>query len=195
MEAAGSGAANFRSARRWRSGCASALNPIPSWFSRFEAVTLLPMGRIESRLEELGLTLPAPLVPPGNFQLVNVHGGLAYIAGHGPFDGLTPLVQGLVGRDLNVDEAYEAARLTGLSMLASLKRDLQDLDRVTQWIRAVGYVHCERGFDQNATVVNGFSDLIVELWGDAGRHARSAPGQGPSPLNVPIIVDAMVAVS
>ena len=153
------------------------------------------MGRIESRLEELGLTLPAPLVPPGNFQLVKVHGGLAYIAGHGPFDGPTPLVQGLVGRDLNVDEAYEAARLTGLSMLASLKRDLQDLDRVTQWIRAVGYVHCERGFDQNATVVNGFSDLIVELWGDAGRHARSAPGQGPSPLNVPIIVDAMVAVS
>jgi len=153
------------------------------------------MGRIESRLEELGLTLPAPLVPPGNFQLVKVHGGLAYIAGHGPFDGPTPLVQGLVGRDLNVDEAYEAARLTGLSILASLKRDLQDLDRVTQWIRAVGYVHCERGFDQNATVVNGFSDLIVELWGDAGRHARSAPGQGPSPLNVPIIVDAMVAVS
>ncbi|HET9322351.1 MAG TPA: RidA family protein [Gaiellaceae bacterium] len=152
------------------------------------------MGRIENRLHELGLTLPAPLVPPGNFRLVKVHGGLAYIAGHGPFDGSTLLVEGLVGRDLDVDEAYRAARLACLSILASLKDELGDLDRVTEWIRAVGYVHCEPGFGQNAAVVNGFSDLIVELWGDAGRHARSAPGQGPSPLNVPIIVDAIAAV-
>lgn len=149
---------------------------------------------IEAKLEQMGLTLPVPLTPPGNFQLVKVHGGLAYIAGHGPFDGATLLVQGLVGRDLTVDEAYDAARLTALSILASLKRELGDLDRVTEWIRAVGYVHCAPGFGQNATVVNGFSDLIVELWGDAGRHARSAPGQGPSPLNVPIIVDAIVAI-
>jgi enamine deaminase RidA (YjgF/YER057c/UK114 family) len=152
------------------------------------------MGRIESRLHELGLTLPAPLVVPGNFRLVKVHDGLAYIAGHGPFDGSTLLVEGLVGRDLDVDEAYRAARLTCLSILASLKDELGDLDRVTEWIRAVGYVHCEPGFGQNAAVVNGFSDLIVELWGDAGRHARSAPGQGPSPFNVPIIVDAIAAV-
>jgi enamine deaminase RidA (YjgF/YER057c/UK114 family) len=149
---------------------------------------------IEGKLEAMGLRLPAPLVPPGNFELVKVHRGLAYIAGHGPFDGATPLVEGLVGRDLTVDEAYDAARLTGLSMLASLQRELGDLDRITQWIRAVGYVHCAPGFGQNATVVNGFSDLVVALWGDAGRHARSAPGQGPSPLNVPIIVDAMVAI-
>jgi enamine deaminase RidA (YjgF/YER057c/UK114 family) len=149
---------------------------------------------IEEKLDAMGLTLPAPLVPPGTFELVKLHGGLAYIAGHGPFDGTTRLVQGLVGRDLNLDQAYDAARLTALSMLASLKRELDDLDRVTEWIRVVGYVHCEPGFAQNAKVVNGFSDLIVELWGGAGRHARSAPGQGPSPLNVPIIVDAIVAV-
>jgi hypothetical protein len=150
--------------------------------------------RIEGKLDAIGLTLPAPLVPPGNFEPVKVHRGLAYVAGHGPFDGTTPLVQGLVGRDLTLDQAYDAARLTALSMLASLKRELDDLDRVTQWIRVVGYVHCEPGFAQNANVVDGFSDLIVELWGDAGRHARSAPGQGPSPLNVPIIVDAIVAI-
>jgi enamine deaminase RidA (YjgF/YER057c/UK114 family) len=149
---------------------------------------------IEAKLEEMGFRLPAPLVPPGNFQLVKVHAGLAYIAGHGPFDGAKLLVQGLVGRDLTVDEAYDAARLTALSILASLKAELGDLDRVTQWLRAVGYVHCAPGFGQNTAVVNGFSDLIVELWGDAGRHARSAPGQGPSPLNVPIIVDAIVAI-
>lgn len=149
---------------------------------------------IEDRLAEMGLVLPAPLEPPGNFQLVKVHGGLAYVAGHGPFDGSTALMTGLIGRDLTLDEGYEAARLTALSILASLKRELGSLDRVTQWIRAVGYVHCQERFDQNAAVVNGFSDLVVELWGDAGRHVRSAPGQGPSPLNVPVIVDAIVAV-
>ena len=150
--------------------------------------------RVEEKLAAMGLTLPAPLVPPGTFELVKLYGGLGYVAGHGPFDGTTPLVQGLVGRDLTLEQARDAARLTALSMLASLKRELGDLDRVTEWIRVVGYVHCEPGFGQNAKVVNGFSDLIVELWGDAGRHARSAPGQGPSPLNVPIIVDAIVAV-
>ena len=150
--------------------------------------------QVEEKLDAMGLTLPAPLVPPGTFELVKVHGGLGYVAGHGPFDGTTPLVQGLVGRDLTLDQAFDAARLTALSMLASLKRELGDLDRVSEWIRVVGYVHCEPGFAQNAKVLNGFSDLIVELWGQAGRHARSAPGQGPSPLNVPIIVDAIVAV-
>lgn len=135
--------------------------------------------RIEANLEALGLTLPAPLVPPGNFQLVKMHGGLAYIAGHGPFDGSTVLVEGVIARDLTVEQGYDAARLTALSILASLKRELGDLDRITQWIRAVGYVHCAPGFGQNAAVVNGFSDLIVELWGDAGRHARSALGKAP----------------
>jgi enamine deaminase RidA (YjgF/YER057c/UK114 family) len=150
--------------------------------------------KIEAKLEAMGLILPTPLVPPGNFELVTVHRGLAYVAGHGPFDGSKLLAEGLVGRDLTLEQAHDAARLTALSILASLKRELGDLDRVTQWLRAVGYVHCAPGFGQNAAVVNGFSDLIVELWGDAGRHARSAPGQGPSPLNVPIIVDAIVAV-
>jgi enamine deaminase RidA (YjgF/YER057c/UK114 family) len=152
------------------------------------------MGRIETRLEELGLSLPAPIVPPGNYQLLKVHAGLAYVAGHGPFDGSTPLMQGLVGRDLTLDEGYHAARLTGLSILASLKREFGELDRVTEWVRAVCYVQCAPGFAQNARVTNGFSDLIVDLWGDAGRHARSSPGQGPSPLNVPVIVDAIAAV-
>jgi enamine deaminase RidA (YjgF/YER057c/UK114 family) len=153
------------------------------------------VNRIEARIEELGLKLPAPMLPPGNFTLVNVHGGLAYVAGHTAIDGSTVLVQGVVGRDLGVDEGYEAARLTALSIIASLKHELGDLDRVTRWLRAVGYVQSAPDFHDNAKVVNGFSDLIIEIWGEAGRHARSAPGQGPSPLNVPIIVDAIVAVS
>ena len=133
--------------------------------------------------------------PPGNFKLVKIHDGIAYISGHPAIDGSTVLVEGVVGRDLTVEEGYEAARLAGLSILSSLKRELGDLDRVTEWLRAVGYVQTAPGFSDNAKVVNGFSDLIVDLWGDAGRHARSAPGQGPSPLNVPIIVDAIVAVA
>ena len=75
--------------------------------------------------------------------------------------------------------------MTGLSMLASLKRELGELDRVTEWIRAVCYVHCESGFAQNAAVTDGFSALIVELWGEAGRHARSSPGQGPLAIERP----------
>jgi hypothetical protein len=153
------------------------------------------VGRIEARLEELGLVLPAPMNPPGNFKLVKVHSGIGYIAGHTAIDGSTVLVEGIVGRDLTVEEGYEAARLTGLSILASLKYELGNLDHVTEWLRAVGYVQTAPGFTDNAKVVNGFSDLILELWGDAGRHARSAPGQGPSPLNVPVIVDGIVAVA
>jgi hypothetical protein len=135
------------------------------------------------------------MTPPGNFKLINVHAGLAYVAGHPAISGTRILAQGVVGRDLSLDEGYEAARLTALSILASLKQELGDLDRVTRWLRAVGYVQTASDFHDNAKVLNGFSDLIVELWGEAGRHARSAPGQGPSPLNVPVIVDAIVAVS
>ena len=156
------------------------------------------VGVIEERLEARGLRLPGPFAQAGreyNFRVVKVHGGLAYVAGHGPFDGAKPLVQGRLGDDLTVEQGYEAARLTALAILASLKQELGELDRVTEWLRAVGYVLAAPGFDQNPLVVNGFSDLIVEMWGDAGRHARSAPGQGPSSLNVPIIVDAVVAVS
>ena len=159
-----------------------------------DAVTCTAVPGIEEKLQTLGLELPTPMAPPGNFEPVKIHEGIGYIAGHGPFSGSTPLMQGVVGRDLTLEQGYEAARLTGLAILASLKRSLGELDRVTQWLRATGYVQTAPDFQQNAGVVNGFSDLIVELWGDAGRHARSAPGQGPSPLNVPVIVDAIVAI-
>ena len=121
------------------------------------------MGRIEARLQQLGLTLPAPMNPPGNFKLVKIHAGIAYIAGHPPIDGSNILVEGMVGRDLTLEEGYHAARLTALSILASLKLELGDLDRVTDWLRVVGYVQTAPGFSDNAKVVNGFSDLIADL--------------------------------
>jgi YjgF/chorismate_mutase-like, putative endoribonuclease len=100
-----------------------------------------------------------------------------------------------VGRDLTLEQGYQAARADGIVDTGHAKEELGALERVTQWLRVVGYVQTAPVFHENAAVVNGFSDLIVELWGEAGRHARSAPGQGPSPLNVPIIVDAIVAVA
>jgi enamine deaminase RidA (YjgF/YER057c/UK114 family) len=153
------------------------------------------MGSIERLLAERGLQLPEAVAPVGNYEPVKIHGELAFVAGHAPMDGTRVLVTGLVGESLSLEEGYEAARLTALAILASLRQALGDLDRVQAWIRAVGYVHCAPGFDRHADVLNGFSDLIIDLWGEAGRHARSAPGQGPSPLGVPIIIDAVVAMS
>ena len=156
------------------------------------------MGRIDDRLDELGITLPAPLAAPAGvrlpFELVRVHGDVAYISGHGPFDGDRQLYGGRVGAEITVDEAYEAARATGLSMLASLKRELGDLDRVTAWLKALGFVACAEGFNATPAVINGFSDLILDVWGDAGRHARSAIGAGELPFGMPVEVEAVVSL-
>jgi len=157
------------------------------------------MGAIEDRLAELGLTLPAPLAPPPGvalpFELVRIHGGLAYISGHGPFDGDRQLIAGSVGADVTVEQAYDAARATGLSMLASLKQELGELDRVTGWVKALGFVKCADGFNVTPAAINGFSDLVIELWGDAGRHARSAIGAGELPFGMPVEVEAIATVS
>jgi enamine deaminase RidA (YjgF/YER057c/UK114 family) len=157
------------------------------------------MGDIENRLSELGLGLPAPVAaPPGvrlPFELVRVHGDLAYVSGHGPFDGDRLLVSGRVGAEVSVEQAYEAARATGLSMLASLTQELGDLDRVAGWVKVLGFVKCADGFDVTPAVINGFSDLILDLWGDAGRHARSAIGAGELPFGMPVEVEAIAALA
>jgi enamine deaminase RidA (YjgF/YER057c/UK114 family) len=154
---------------------------------------------IADRLSELGLTLPAPpAAPPGvrlPFAFVRVHGDLAYVSGHGPLDGERVLFTGRVGGEVSVEQAYEAARATGLSMLASLQRELGDLDRVTAWVKALGFVSCAEGFNGTPAVINGFSDLILELWGDAGVHARSAIGAGELPFGMPVEVEAVVALA
>jgi enamine deaminase RidA (YjgF/YER057c/UK114 family) len=157
------------------------------------------VGVIEDRLAGTGLALPAPLVaPPGMrlpFESVRVHGELAYISGHGPFDGDRQLFSGRVGAELSVEQAYDAARATALSMLASLDQVLGDLDRVKAWIKVLGFVKCAEGFNATPAAINGFSDLILELWGEAGRHARSAIGAGELPLGMPVEVEAIVALA
>ena len=156
------------------------------------------MGRIEDRLAERGVTLPAPFAPPPGaefkFELVRVSGDHAYVSGHGPVDGATTLSRGKVGDAVSVEEAAEAARLTGLAIVASLREALGELDRVARWVKALGLVNCAPGFNQMPAVVNGFSELVLELWGDAGRHARSAIGVAELPFDWPVEVEAVVEV-
>jgi enamine deaminase RidA (YjgF/YER057c/UK114 family) len=129
------------------------------------------------------------------FEFVRVHGGIAYVSGHGPLDGDRVLVTGSVGAEVSVEQAYEAARATALSMLASLRRELGDLDRVTAWLKVLGFVKCAPDFNVTPAAINGFSDLILELYGDAGRHARSAIGAGELPFGMTVEVEAVVAIA
>ena len=156
------------------------------------------MGRTDERLAELGLELPAPFAPPRGvefkFDLVRVSGATAYVSGHGPVDGDRTLVQGKVGDAVSVEEAAEAARLTGLAILASLRAELGDLDRVSGWTKALGLVNCAPGFNKMPAVVNGFSQLILDVFGDAGHHARSAIGVAELPFDWPVEVEAVVAL-
>jgi enamine deaminase RidA (YjgF/YER057c/UK114 family) len=156
------------------------------------------VAKVEDRLTELGLELPAVFGGPSGFErkfeLVRVVGQTAYVSGHGPVDGTKLLMQGKVGGQLSVEQGYEAARLTALSILASLKAELGDLDQVAGWSKALGLVNCAPGFNNTPAVIDGFSDLIRELWGDAGRHARSAIGASELPFDIPVEVEAVVEV-
>lgn len=156
------------------------------------------MAGIADRLTGLGLELPAPpAAPPGvvlPFKWVRVSGDHAYVSGHGPLDGGDVLVRGKVGTDVSPDQARDAARLTGLSMLASLRQELGDLDRVKGWVKALGLVNCAPGFTGMPAVINGFSDLVIELWGEPGRHARSAVGAAELPWDMSVEVEAIVEV-
>jgi enamine deaminase RidA (YjgF/YER057c/UK114 family) len=156
--------------------------------------------QVEAKLKELGLELPGvPKTPPGlvlPFSWVRVRGNRVYVSGHGPQnpDG-TMAGWGKVGAEVSLEEGYRAARLTALSMLASLKRELGDLDRVTAWLRVFGMVNAAPGFVQMPAVINGFSDLILELYGpEVGQHARSAVGMAELPFRIPVEVEAEVEI-
>ena len=104
-------------------------------------------------------------------------------------------MRGKVGADVTPERANEAARLTGLSILASLEKELGDLDRVTGWVKALGLVNCAPGFSGTPGVINGFSDLVIDVWGEPGRHARSAVGASELPFEMSVEVEAIVEVS
>ena len=159
------------------------------------------MSTIESKLQALGLVLPEPLIlPPGvtlPFSWVRVHGNRAYVSGHAAqnADGSLAKPLGKVGLDVSLEQARHSARLTALSILATLKRELGDLDRVSAWLRVFGMVNSAPGFNKQPAVINGFSDLILELYGpEAGGHARSAVGMAELPFDIPVEIEAEVAI-
>jgi enamine deaminase RidA (YjgF/YER057c/UK114 family) len=160
------------------------------------------MSRIEQRLAALGLVLPPAMQPPPGlvlpFAAVRVIGQRAFISGHGPQapDGAFAQPLGKVGRELTVEQGYTAARLTGLSILGSLQRALGDLDRIAAWGRVFGMVNSAEGFVQQPAVINGFSDLILEVFGpDVGAHARSAVGLYELPFRIPVEIEAEVELA
>ncbi len=160
------------------------------------------MANIEKRLEDLGIILPAPLkLPQGMvlpFPWVNVRGDRAFISGHGPqeADGSPAGPFGAVGDTGSVEEAYASSRKVGLSMLGSLYRELGSLDRITGWCRVHGMINCAPRFGNTPAVLNGFTDLILEVFGkEVGAHARTAVGVVGLPLNFPVEVEADVLIT
>jgi enamine deaminase RidA (YjgF/YER057c/UK114 family) len=159
------------------------------------------MAKIEQRLQALGLVLPAPLqLPPGAalpFPWVRVVGSRALISGHGPTntDGSLAQPLGKVGAEVTVEQGHVAARLAGLAILASLQRELGDLDRIARWVRVFGMVNSAPGFNRQPAVINGFTELIVEVFGnEVGAHARSAVGMAELPFDIPVEVEGEVVL-
>jgi hypothetical protein len=157
------------------------------------------MAKIHGRLNELGLALPSPLqLPPGAalpFPWVRVVGTRALISGHGPTnaDGSLAHPLGKVGLDVSQEQGYTAARLTGLAILGSLERELGNLDRIAAWTKVFGMVNSAPGFNRQPAVINGFTDLILEVFGaEVGAHARSAVGLAELPFNIPVEIEGEV---
>ncbi|MBE2243902.1 MAG: RidA family protein [Burkholderiaceae bacterium] len=160
------------------------------------------MSKISQRLQALGLELPAPLqLPPGAalpFPWVRIVGSRALISGHGPtnVDGTLAQPLGKVGAELTLEQGYAAARKVGLAILGSLARELGDLDRISAWVRIFGMVNSAPGFDRQPSVINGFSDLIIEVFGpDKGAHARSAVGMAELPFHIPVEIEGEVMIA
>src|SRR5689334_24620731 len=147
------------------------------------------MGRIDARLAELGIELPAVFPPAGNYLGCVVEGGLIHVGGHGPVAG-DRVVTGKVGAEVTLEQAREAARTTALSILATMRADL-DLDRVRRVVKVFGMVNVAPGFNRTPAVIDGCSDLLVEVFGDAGRHTRSAVGLAELPFGIAVEIECI----
>lgn len=150
--------------------------------------------RIEQRLEELGISLPAPKNPSANYLLGNFSGDMLYMSGQGPRYEDGRLSVGKVGDTVSFEAAYADARMTGINMLNALKLVLGDLDRVVKVVKVFGMVNSDPDFADQPKVINGFSDLMVEVFGEAGRHARSAVGLAALPGNMTVEVEMIVQI-
>jgi len=149
----------------------------------------------EARLADLGIELYTPPPPVANYVKAVRTGNLVFLAGHGPtrLDG-SGYVTGQVGTDLSVEEGYEAARLVAIALLSSLKAEIGDLSRVQRVVRVFGMVNAPPGFGEQPEVINGASDLLVEVFGERGKHARAAVGMGSLPRNIAVEIEMVVEV-
>ena len=150
--------------------------------------------KVEKRLKELGIELAKPTTPMGSYVNAVRTGNLLYMAGKGPGLPGHPLPVGKVGRDFTVEEAYEHARSVGLSLIAAIKAELGDLDRVKRIVKVLGMVNAVPDFGHQPEVINGCSDLFVSVFGERGRHARSAVGMASLPRGIPVEIEVILEI-
>ncbi len=148
----------------------------------------------EERLKQKGIELPKVAAPVANYVNAVRVGNLLFLSGKGPVQGDGKFVTGKVGKDLTIEQGYEAARLTALTQLAVLKSELGELSRVKRIVKVLGMVNCESNFFDQPKVINGFSDLMVEIFGEKGKHARSAVGMAALPFNTAVEIELIVEV-
>ena len=151
----------------------------------------------ERKLEALGLSLPPIPQPVANYVPLVRTGNLLFVSGHGPgvvTDGKLSFIQGKLGKDLDVEQGYDAARQVMLNILQSVKQELGDLDKVKRVVKLLGFVNCTPDFPDQPKVINGASDLLVELFGERGRHARSAVGMQQLPFDIAVEIEMVVEV-
>src|SRR5262245_40175227 len=146
----------------------------------------------EAKLKELGLTLPPPAKPLGNYIPGVRVGNLLFLSGHGPERNGTPTVRGQLGRELSLEDGYKVARDVGLNLLGSARTILGSLDKVKRVVKVLGMVASAEGFNAQPKVINGFSDLMVEVFGENGRHARSAVGMAELPGGIPVEIEMIL---
>ena len=149
----------------------------------------------EARLKELNITLPSPPTPMANYVTSVRVGNLLFLSGHGPMrtEG-KPSARGKVGKDLTIEQGAQAAREVGLNLLATTRAALGSLDKVKRVVKVLGMVNSADGFGDQPKVINGFSDLMVEVFGDAGKHARSAVGMAGLPVSIPVEIEMILEV-
>ena len=148
----------------------------------------------EARLKQLGLTLPNVPAPVANYLPYRIAGNLLFLAGQGPRDGSGNLLTGKIGSEVSVDEGYKRARIVGLQLLSTMKMAVGSLDRVDTVLKMLCMVNAVLDFKDHPKVANGMSDLFVEVFGEAGRHARAAVGMGTLPMNISVEITAIMAV-
>lgn len=149
---------------------------------------------VEKRLKELGIELPVPQKPIANYVKAVRVGNIVYLAGHGPSNKDGSDITGKLGKDLTVQQGYDAAKAVGLNLLSSLKAEIGDLNKVKRVIKVLGMVNCTETFTEQPKVVNGFSDLMVAVFGENGKHARSAVGMYALPNNIAVEIEMIVEV-